>query len=388
MPADPLTTDSPPQPPPQREDSQAPDPRGEYTRLPGRGQPLSAYLFGGDRQALYLGPGHLLVMRRERYAESVKRFDLSDIQAITVQSTNAGTVLSVLIGFTLAAFGLVLAAVLASDSVDVRILAGLPLGATVLLLAGSLVWNLMRGPTCETRLHTAVQVQPLTALTRLNSAKQCLSILVPQIEAAQGITIRAGADENDAETSAHAETVWTLVSSPQPAPVKASSNVKRFDAKLETKAIGPGMPATAFGLMMLFGISTVSDIFYRNTLKDFLDFLLLFAMIVLLMVTVVRQFNSTLPGNVRATTWFSLVFNAIAFVTIFYIIMMIDAFSTMDEPVNLVSAPQIVERPDWLYYVTAIMGAINFMLAAYGFAALRGYRVVEKAPAPETEGDA
>jgi hypothetical protein len=166
-------------------------PKHSYHRLPGRAQKGFGFV-SRNRQQLWMGEDHLLVVDRGPYSERCKRFYLNDIQAITLCPTDAGYKLNVamllLAGcFLLAALGLFYFAS-GSAVLDVvfDVSAGIFLGAGVALLLGTGA-NTLYGPTCRCFLYTAVQSERLTALGRLRTAQRSVAFLKAATEAAQGV---------------------------------------------------------------------------------------------------------------------------------------------------------------------------------------------------------
>ena len=338
------------------------DPRS-YTRLPGRGRKLSAAIVGGDRQTLYLGTDHILAIRRSGYDESAKRFFLADIQSISVQSNGTRAMLAVFFGLLLSIFGVSLALAFTVESVDARIFLAAILGGLTAFFAVLFSVNLILGPTCTVNLHTAVQVEQLTALSRIRTARKCLAILVPRIRSTQ---------ETEAADAREA------VLSPTPT-VQASANARDFINRTPPQPLSPRFPLIACSLMLMYTSSATFDLFFIHAVKNAFDALLYFVLMCVLMVTVVRQNNSTLPSACRWTNWIALGFNAASFMIMFYIVTMMDAFALQSsgEPVPFFGVVPPGERPAWIYYINAGVGAVNAIIAFFGFASLRGYRLIE-----------
>jgi hypothetical protein len=150
-----------------------------YQKLPGRGVELTSYF------RLYLGPDHLLQVASSGYQERYKRFHFSDIQAMVLQRTSAFRVLNWIFGsLTAVCLGIWLLEALNGFAEDPAPL--VILGVLTVCVAGSLVVNLLLGPTCVCYLRTAVQMERLAAIKRLRSAERVLDRLKPMIEATQG----------------------------------------------------------------------------------------------------------------------------------------------------------------------------------------------------------
>ncbi len=331
-----------------------------YTRLPGRGRRLTARFVSGEAQRLYLGDDHLLVLRRLGYEESSKRYALSDIQAITVQSNADRTVLSaflLLLMMIFAALGL-FAMTQGTDPADFAMFfAYIP----VAICGFSLLLNLALGPTCTVRLHTAVQFEDMTALRRQRAARKCLAILVPRIEAVQGARFSVP---------------------PQPA-ARASANLRqiRGNKKQAPRAIGRTAHAAAFALSAALGVFFVAELFYESAAKDIANTLLLAASMMVLLFAAIRQINSTLPGQTRVLTWTLFVLNGGVSIGAMYVLSFITAFSAESSADGSIWMTAGVlapgqEDPRWFDAILAASGGVTVILALFGLLSIRGYKLV------------
>jgi len=340
----------------------------QYKRLPGRGLRVSALIVGGDRQALYLGPDHLLALRRSGYDESAKRFFYNDIQAITLQTNGVRTLIAVVTGAVLVIIGILVGLSLNADSEDVfygAAVVGIIVGVPFLLV---FLANLLLGPTCSAFLHTAVQIEPLSALSRVRAARKCMALLAPRIEAAQGVL----SQENVAALAAPSSLV------------RASRNALDAKRQAPPKPLSPGLPRAAYAAMIAFACTTVADLFLRHSVKDFLDLVLFGVLMVLLMVIVVRQTNSTLPAASRRTNWTALIYNSAMFLILMYAFMIAQMIGS-DEPPTIVTSfgmANSAEMPRWVTFLSAGLGVMNVFIALFGFASLRGYSVTTRSADP------
>lgn len=147
-----------------------------YTRLPGRSMGLAS------RTSLWLGPDHLLLVFETMTGEVYRRFFLRDIQAVTIRETRRQARWNLALVF-LALLNLLPLLALASASPSAR--------ANAWWAAGSALWgvlallNTLRGPTCETRIRTAVQDDVVAPLGRRRNARRVMAELRPRILAAQ-----------------------------------------------------------------------------------------------------------------------------------------------------------------------------------------------------------
>jgi hypothetical protein len=159
--------------------------KSEYQRLT-RTRSRSPFAFAwATRSSLWLGADHLLAVETNGFTETYKRFHFRDIQAITLVATQRrqqwNSVFGVLALVAAAVWGGVL---LASGPS----LSGSVVGALVVavLFGVPLLVNNLLGPSCECRIHTAVQTEVLPSLRRLRRVQRLLERLRPLIAGAQG----------------------------------------------------------------------------------------------------------------------------------------------------------------------------------------------------------
>lgn len=128
---------------------------------------------------MWLGPGHILLVRSTRFVEEYRRFALADIQSITVTGLPDRTVLQA--GLAIAAMAWI-AMILAVDSTFAK---GFFL-VTGLIALAAIVLDVHRGPRCRCHLYTAVSRELLDPVSRLQTADRFMAALRPEIEAVQG----------------------------------------------------------------------------------------------------------------------------------------------------------------------------------------------------------
>ena len=133
------------------------------------------------RSSLWLAKDHLLSVDLYAYSERYKRFYFRDIQGFTIRTTRRralwNVVLSVLLALCLVEL-LVDSTGFGAWEIFMVMLA--------VLIAAPLLVNIIRGPTCEVLLRTAVQVEELPSLSRIRRAQKVLDRVRPLIVAAQG----------------------------------------------------------------------------------------------------------------------------------------------------------------------------------------------------------
>jgi hypothetical protein len=133
-----------------------------------------------------VGPDHLLSVTRIWMNEDYKRFYFRDIQAITLDKNNSAPLRNWILG-TFAFISFALFGVIGTHSArpwsPAPFIAGAIIGGVFMVL---LLVNLLRGPTCNCKLRTAVQIEELPSLGRIRVAGKAIAILKPLIEAVQG----------------------------------------------------------------------------------------------------------------------------------------------------------------------------------------------------------
>lgn len=149
----------------------------EYQRLPGWGTRRRG-LFAAGRCRIWLGRDHLLCSDYAWYKEDYKRFYFRDIQAIIIRKTVGGKIVNgILTGLAVPSLA---AAIVLSDGFRIFFFI---IAAFFLLF---LLINTLYGPTCVTRLRTAVQTEELPSLNRLWRARKVLARIRPIIAETQG----------------------------------------------------------------------------------------------------------------------------------------------------------------------------------------------------------
>ncbi len=148
-----------------------------YTRLPG----VTYKNFG--KHTLWKGPDHLLLMYSNGMSEDYKRFYYKDILGIVTRKTASGTVVLLVI--------LSLFLLTAGFSWHLsRLVDYLPgavfLGITAAVFFIYLIALLIKGPSCECRIITAVQDETLRAVSLMKHARKLMTALKPLIVSAQG----------------------------------------------------------------------------------------------------------------------------------------------------------------------------------------------------------
>lgn len=133
-----------------------------YKRFPGSRTFLA-------KDSLWLGQDHMLYVVMWFISEEYRRFYFKDIQAITIHRTPGFKRLNIL--FAILWAGALLAALASDSGVDIFFF------VVTGIIAVFFIVHLLRGPTCECHIRTAVQNVKLTPLKREKKAKKVIKHL-------------------------------------------------------------------------------------------------------------------------------------------------------------------------------------------------------------------
>ena len=133
---------------------------------------------------MWLGSDHILKVTLAGYSEEYRRFYLADVRGFVMQRTNSMAAwiggLGVLsVGLGVAGIGL-----WSGGGTDDRIGGGIMGGAAVVFLVLFLT-NLIRGPSCNFYIKTAIQTDRIHSVSRIKAAEALIAILMPLILEAQ-----------------------------------------------------------------------------------------------------------------------------------------------------------------------------------------------------------
>lgn len=132
------------------------------------------------RHRLWEGPDHLLMVTSWPTGEGYKRFFFRDIQAIIIRKTMRRMIVNIVL-FLLAL--ITAGPMLAFGDGDSGVMVGGGVVAGFWLIF--ILVNSLLGPTCETRIQTAIQTESITSLVRLRTALKVLGRVQPHIVQAQ-----------------------------------------------------------------------------------------------------------------------------------------------------------------------------------------------------------
>ena len=272
-----------------------------YKRLPGRGPRRTGFIAVSlSRCSLYMGDDHILAVDSNGFSEDYKHFYFSDIQAITTRRTRRGAAWSIALALMIACS---FVGALFLEKEDARIFFWVLSGA---FLAFLLV-NLFRGPTCICHIMTAVQEDQLPSLNRLRVARKVIEALRLAIERVQG---KLGPEEvniDQNEGTLHAARTTHPLRQPN-----AGGHETRHD--------GGTVHMMAFAFILLDGILTGILLLYHSPTLTGVSSVLTLIYSILVIIALVKQHESDLPGTVRRTTWASLGFICVSYL-LSYVLM-------------------------------------------------------------------
>jgi VIT1/CCC1 family predicted Fe2+/Mn2+ transporter len=269
----------------------------EYHKLPGS---KKGFLIG--KYTLWRGSDHLLQVFSRVGVEDYKRFYFDDIQAVITRKTAVGTIQNIATGCLVLIFVLPAVSFEGGWSLFYAIVAAAML---FLFLVG-----LYKGPTCETKLMTAVQTEKLQTLHRLKIASKVMDRLRVHIHRAQG-TVAPDALNKTAPRA--------LKNQPphRQAPPRGSKPTVQRNEKGRAHM---GL----FIVLLLDGALVCLGFFFTHVILTIMSSIAGLCLGILVIVALVKQHDSNIGRSLKAITWASLGFICINFV-VGYVISIIFA---------------------------------------------------------------
>ncbi len=262
-----------------------------YKRLPGKGSRRRWLIAASlSRCSLYLGNDHVLAVENNGFSEEYKRFYFSDIQAIITRRTKRGTVWSI-----------VLALMMACSTMGALFLGGESFRIFFWILSGTfsayLLGNVLRGSTCICHIMTAVQEDQLPSLNRLRVARKVIGTLRLAIEKVQGTLNpeEVNLDQN------------------RGIPHPTRSLRQRHTREREFRHDDGTIHLVVFTLVLMDGILTGILLVYHTATMTGVSSALTLTYSILIIVALVKQYGSDIPGAVRRITWTSLGFVCVSY---------------------------------------------------------------------------
>ncbi len=259
----------------------------EYQKLPGS---KKGFLIG--KYTLWQGADHVLHMFARFGVEDYKRFYFSDIQAIITRKTVLGKVQNIILGCLILFF--LLPAFIFDGGWSLFFVI---VSAIMFIL---LLINLFLGPTCETRLMTAVQTEKLQSLHRLKTAFRVMDRLRPHIQQAQGTLAPEDLNKIPARPAGRNTSQGPGQPNASPAETARHENGR--------------VHMILFALLLVDGVLVTSEFFISHVVPTILSSVASLCIGIIVIIALVRQHNSDLPGSLRTITWTSLGFVCVTFV--------------------------------------------------------------------------
>ncbi|MDX2502717.1 MAG: hypothetical protein QNL14_19695, partial [Deltaproteobacteria bacterium] len=248
----------------------------EYRRLSGS---KKGFLIG--KYTLWEGPDHLLQILSRVGVEEYKRFYFGDIQAVTTHKTASGTIQNAVMAALVLIFILPAISFDGGWSIFYALVAA---GMFVLLLIG-----LFKGPTCETKLMTAVQTEKLHSLHRLKNTSKVMDRLRARINSTQGVLKREALDKMPQQRLKNR-------GQNRQAPAPQSSRVAHHN---ERGWAHMGL----FLLLLLEGVLVGLGFFFTHVALTIISSVAGLSMGIFVIIALVKQYESNISASLKAITW-------------------------------------------------------------------------------------
>ena len=239
-----------------------------YQKLPGR----SLAVFSVP--SLWQGSDHLLWVKASLAQECYKRFYYKDIQSIILQRTNQYAVWNFIWAVSTLLFLTIALTVSGTPYVS---------GVLMLIALVALLANIVRGPTCQVFIQTAVQVQKLLSLTRVRPARKALYQIRMRVIAAQGELKIDGLAAGKPDASS--------INVGSGIPPGASYPPHNAETQAVLEPFKPLLHQILFGLLLGAGVCRTIKLWAQHDALALLDMLFLAATLVLAMVVLVRWYH-------------------------------------------------------------------------------------------------
>jgi hypothetical protein len=269
-----------------------------YQRLPGK---KKGFLIG--HHTLWQGADHLLQIYSRFGVEDYKRYYFDDIQAIITRKTSSGRIQNI-VGGALSGLFFFLAVAFGGGWSYFH-------SAVAVVILLILLINVLRGPTCETVLLTAVQTEKLYSLHRLKKTELVMNRLRSIIEGRQG---RIDPNIfNKQSVSSSAQGTNRSQGGAQKRSLKAPKNERgRVHLFL-------------FALLAADGLIVAASFMFTHGALTLLGSVVTMSLGICVVVALVKQHESNLKRPLRTLTWAALGYVCFSFIA-GYIISMGIAF--------------------------------------------------------------
>jgi len=274
----------------------------EYQKLPGS---KKGFLIG--KYTLWQAEDHLLHIFSRFGVEDYKRFYFTDIQAVITRKTIVGKIQNVALACFIPVF------LLPTFLLDSGWTIFYAIAAAMMFLF--LLINLYRGPTCETKLMTAVQFEKLHSLKRLKIAMKVIDRLQAYIQRVQG-----NLNRQDLNTVAVRSTIGHAPPRTAPKTEPLSNTLRRESGKAHM---------ILFGLLLFDGLLATLEFFVTHVVPTLLSSVTGLCMGIFVIIALVKQHHSDMPGTLRTLTWTSVGYIGITFVA-GYVVSMVFVMKNPD----------------------------------------------------------
>ena len=259
-----------------------------YKRLPGK---KKGFLIG--HHTLWQSSDHLLQIYSRLGVEDYKRYYFDDIQAIITRKTGSGRIQNIILAaiFSLFCFFTV------TSSGTWRLLPAV-IAAGILLI---LLINVLRGPTCETVLLTAVQTEKLYPLHRLKKTEAVMNQLRSIIERRQGRINPAVFDQQPVSPSTRRTG-------------RPVGGTERHGLKAKKHERGR-VHLYLFALLVVDGLIVAAGFMLTHMALTLLGSVVTMLLGICVVLALVKQHESNLKHSVRTLTWAALGYVCFSFIT-------------------------------------------------------------------------
>ncbi len=259
------------------------------------------------QHTLWRGKDHLLQIYARWGSEDYKRYYFNDIQAIITRRTETGKIQNFVMG-TLTGLFVLLAATSASAWIPFN-------GIIAFIMLVILLFNAIKGPTCETHLLTAVQTEKLHSLNRLSTAQAVMNQVKPIIERFQGPLQHETLIQQSAQLSNAGQQ-------------KPPTRLEQRASKARKNESGR-VHHMLFALLSFHGLIVAVGFMLTHVGLTFVGIAVMLMMGICVVIALVKQYESNLQHPVRTMTWAALGYVCFSFISS-YIISMGLAFKNPD----------------------------------------------------------
>ncbi len=258
-----------------------------YQRLPGKKHGLYR------RARLWLGDDHLLLVDSNTYQETYQRYYFKDIQGITIRKTAKGKIFNAVVGAL--AFLTCLQLLISWAGSDPVWLWFWGIASGFLLLI--LMVNMVSGPTCACHIQTPISTNELPSLHRLGTARKVRDRIRTLAEQVQGRISREQIQQTPPP-----------LRSPLPYAGEIKSNAGRQKNRGTILTTGvANYSGWAHWTMMAFNLLLAGFLtlylFINGPAMAGAGLLIGGILLVVIIIALAKQANSSLPTTVKAVSW-------------------------------------------------------------------------------------